>query len=249
MNTKKFVFVLPLLLTLILQAFSTVPVYAGGSVGGGSPESCDEEALDAALAGGGLVTFNCGGPATILLTGTKVITTDTQIDGAGLITLDGGNSVRLFIVNSPAVLDLSNLTLTRGYISMENGGAILINKDAEVNIRNSTLSNNKAVSGYGGAIYVGEGKLDIFDSTFSNNNADVESLGNLSLGGGAIQNNDGTVNISGSTFKGNSVTSHTADGGAIYNGDYDATPIGASEEDGIPDSKLEQHLLWQLPTE
>jgi hypothetical protein len=201
MNTKKFVFVLPLLLTLILQAFSPVPAYAGGSVGTGASGSCDEAALDAALALGGLVTFNCGGPATILLTDTKVITADTQIDGAGLVTLDGGNSVRLFIVNSPAVLDLSNLTLTRGFIELQNGGAILINKDAEVNIRNSTLSNNKTVSGYGGAIYVGEGKLNIFDSTFSNNNADVESLGNLALGGGAIQNNDGTVNISGSTFK------------------------------------------------
>ncbi len=203
MNTKKFVFVLPLLLTLILQAFSPVPAYADGPVGSGTLASCDEDALDAALAVGGLVTFNCGGPATILLTGTKVITTDTQIDGAGLITLDGANSVRLFIVNSPAVLDLSNLTLTRGFIEQENGGAILINKDAEVNIRNSTLSNNRTMSGYGGAIYVGEGRLNVYDSTFSNNNADVESLGNLSLGGGAIQNNDGTVNISGSTFKGN----------------------------------------------
>ncbi len=36
------------------------------------------------------------------------------------------------------------------------------------------------------------------------------------------------------------MTSHTADGGAIYNGDYDATPIGTSDESGgIPDNKLD----------
>jgi hypothetical protein len=232
MNTKKFVFVLPLLLVLLLQALSPVPAYAGGSVGSGTLASCNETALDAALAVGGLVTFNCGGPATILITATKVITADTQIDGAGLITLDGGGTKRLFIVNSPARFDLSNLTLSHGYIQGEHGGAIRI-YGGTINITNSTLSNNEAMDGYGGAIYVGGGTLNVFDSTFSNNNANVESLGNMSLGGGAIQNNDGTVNISGSTFKGNSVTSHTADGGAIYNGDYDG--VSNDPNNGTPD--------------
>jgi hypothetical protein len=36
------------------------------------------------------VTFNCGpAPHTILLTSRKEISVDTQIDGGGLITLDG----------------------------------------------------------------------------------------------------------------------------------------------------------------
>ncbi len=310
MNTKKFVFVLPLLLILLLQAFSPVPAYAAGSVGTGTPESCTEDALDMALAGGDAVTFNCGGPATIRLTSTKVINLNTQIDGAGVITLDGQDAVRLFTVNSTAVFDLSNLTLSNGKVAGGDGGAILINQGATVtiknstlysnetidgyggaimvnqgatvnitnstlsnntatnttvtggeiidgfggaimiksmtpegtivNISNSTLSNNFVMNGYGGGIYVGGGTLNVIDSTFSNNNADVESLGDLSLGGGAIQNNDGTVNISGSTFKENSVTSHTADGGAIYNGDYDATLIGANNEvGGTPDDKLD----------
>jgi hypothetical protein len=50
-----------------------------------------------------LVTFNCGGPATIDIstgTGTKTIAADTTIDGAGLITISGGDSVGVFGVNS-----------------------------------------------------------------------------------------------------------------------------------------------------
>src|SRR5215213_8951865 len=42
---------------------------AAGTVGTGSPASCTEAALDTALAGGGLVTFNCGSsPVQITLT-------------------------------------------------------------------------------------------------------------------------------------------------------------------------------------
>jgi hypothetical protein len=41
-----------------------------------------------------LVTFNCGGPATIAIstgTGSKTISGDTTIDGGGLVTISGGN--------------------------------------------------------------------------------------------------------------------------------------------------------------
>ena len=68
-------------------------------VGTGTAASCTDAALNAALAGGGLVTFDCGGPATIDIstgTGTKTIAADTTIDGGGLITISGGNTVRVF---------------------------------------------------------------------------------------------------------------------------------------------------------
>jgi len=53
---------------------------AAGVVGTGTAASCTEAALDAALAGGGLVTFECGGPATIDITAGagKTITADTR---------------------------------------------------------------------------------------------------------------------------------------------------------------------------
>ena len=230
MKTKKQLLTFVLLITVMIQMALPGSVYAAGTVGTGTPASCDEAALDTALQGGGAISFNCGGgPVTITITTTKTISSSTQIDGGGLITLDAADAVRLFTVNSSQTLDILNLTVSNGFVSGGNGGAILINSGATVNIFSSTFSSNQTEGGYGGAIYVGGGTLTISNSTFADNNADVESLGDLALGGGAIQNNDGTVTITGSTFRGNSVTSHSADGGAIYNGDFDGGP-------GIPDA-------------
>src|SRR5437667_5022413 len=73
-------------------------------VGTGTSASCTEAALDACLPGGGsfdgTVTFACGGAATITVTSTKTINLDTTIDGGGLITISGGNTVGGFVVNS-----------------------------------------------------------------------------------------------------------------------------------------------------
>ncbi len=103
------------LLAGMLAIGSARPATAAGVVGDGTPESCTEAALDTALTGGGLVSFNCGpAPHTILLTTEKSITVDTQIDGGALITLDGQDSTRIFYVTNGASLDVSNLTLTGG---------------------------------------------------------------------------------------------------------------------------------------
>lgn len=56
-------------------------------VGTGTPESCTEVALDAALAAGGSIGFDCGGPAEILISRAKIITTATSIDGDGLVSI------------------------------------------------------------------------------------------------------------------------------------------------------------------
>src|SRR4051794_29880063 len=45
--------------------------HAAGVVGNGTSISCSEAALTSALAGGGTITFNCGGPATILVLSEK----------------------------------------------------------------------------------------------------------------------------------------------------------------------------------
>src|SRR3954471_17944461 len=51
--------------------------HAAGVVGNGTSISCTEAALTSALAGGGTITFNCGGPTTILVLSEKVITQNT----------------------------------------------------------------------------------------------------------------------------------------------------------------------------
>jgi hypothetical protein len=46
---------------LVAAAWSPRPVRVDAVVGTGTASSCTEAALDVALAGGGTVTFNCGG--------------------------------------------------------------------------------------------------------------------------------------------------------------------------------------------
>src|ERR1019366_3500146 len=90
-----------------LAALAGAPAaLAAGVVGTGTAPSCTDAALNGALAGGGLVTFNCGGGAVTIDispgaggTGAKTISADTTIDGGGLITVSGGHSVRVFSVN------------------------------------------------------------------------------------------------------------------------------------------------------
>ena len=73
-------------------------------VGTGTAPSCTEAALSACLpAGGGFdgtVKFSCGGAASITVTGTKEISAPTTIDGGGVVTISGGNSVQVFTVES-----------------------------------------------------------------------------------------------------------------------------------------------------
>ena len=71
---RKHIPVLALILSLgAFAVFTAIPVRASGVVGNGTPSSCTEAALNTALAGGGSVTFNCGGPKTILLLKAKTI--------------------------------------------------------------------------------------------------------------------------------------------------------------------------------
>jgi len=163
---------------------------AGGVVGNGTPQSCTEAALNARLAGGGTVTFNCGGGAvSIPITATKTITASTIIDGSGQsIALDGGGATRLFqtpLLLAPITFGLRNLTLRNGH-APDYGGAIRL---ADQEPQNWTT-------------------LDISGVTFTNNVCDA--AGN-DVGGGAIYAHKGYLNISGSTFTGN----RGGNGGAI----------------------------------
>src|SRR5579871_5459458 len=95
MRIKTFagVFLIVTITLLLLQAVQ--PSHAAGIVGTGTPDSCNEAALDAALAGGGAITFNCGQSDVVIeILKEKVITQPTTIDGQGLVTISGGNATR-----------------------------------------------------------------------------------------------------------------------------------------------------------
>jgi hypothetical protein len=178
---------------LITSTASTA--FAAGVVGTGTLDSCTDAALDAALAGGGLVTFNCGGSASIQTsadTSTKMITADTTVDGDGLITISAGHSVVVFSVNSGVKFTVENLTIAYGSESDDQPGGI--SNDGTLIVTNSTFtSSGNSICGISN-----DGTLIVTSSTFSNH-------------GGCIVNQHGSATVINSTFANNS-------GGSISNG-------------------------------
>jgi hypothetical protein len=176
-------------------------------VGNGTAASCTDAALNAGLAGGGVVTFNCGGGlVTIDIstgTGTKTISVDTTIDGGGLITISGGNSVPVFSVNTGVNFTVQNLTIANGNWGVNGGG--IYNNGGTLTITNSTVSGNWGVNSGGIENY--GGTLTVTNSTFSDNSA--------YSGGGGITNDSGTLTVTNSTFSGNSAG--IVGGGGIWN--------------------------------
>lgn len=226
------VFLLALVLLASGLGWAPLPASAAGVVGSGTPGSCTDAAFDAALTGGGLVTFNCGAAPFVLAVNTHVIQTGdtTTVDGGGRITLDGGDTLQHFYVLQGANLTLRRIVLANGRFSAGgavlnqgsltvwdatltgndadsggSGGAIFNDSSATATIRRSTLELNTA-NGGGGAIH-SLGTLVVIRSTLGNNSAGLD--------GGAIQNNGGDVTIDLSTL---SVNSASNGGGIELNG-------------------------------
>ncbi len=226
-------FLVRLTLTLAVWAGGASSAYAVAGqavVGTGTDTSCTLQSLNAALASTFdplLVTFNCGAsPVAINVTSTIIPATKTNltIDGGtpGLITLNGGSSVR--IMSSTVVTDMTvkNLTFTGGRAAGCNGtcggGAMIFNPNGSLTVIDSTFSDN-TVSGaalgppLGGAILsLGLGRLTVTGSTFTNNQA----LNGL---GGAIY--AGTATIANTRFSNNASTGTAGGlpaglGGALY---------------------------------
>lgn len=134
---------------------------AAGVVGIGSAASCTEDALDAALAEGGMVTFDCGSePVTLAISGTKAIVHDTTIDGGGRVTIDGDHKWQVFTVDAGITVAVQNLTIANG----NDGGGIA--NIGTLTVINSTFSGNIAT--YGGGI-ANNGTLTVTNSTLSGN--------------------------------------------------------------------------------
>ena len=210
-------------------------------VGTGTSPSCTEAALDACLPGGagfnGAVTFDCGAsPVTITVSSTKTISASTSISGGGFVTLSGGGTVLVFVVNEGVTLNLHRLTIS-GRSPTAYGGAIY-NNHGTLTITNSTFSGNTAQAlsspAVEGGVIENNGILTVTDSTFSGTAPVRLEAGayerwrtapRAAAGGGfggAIFNNGGTLIITNSTFSGNSANAvcmgfPCGGAGAIYN--------------------------------
>src|SRR5262245_34548223 len=215
-------------LVLLLILCSTPPAAdAGGVVGTGTPASCTETALNAALVGGGAITFSCGpAPVAIALGSTKFPTGATTIDGGGLITLAG--TVRVFFVNPGTDLTLRNLTVRDGQgvnggclynngsltltnvivercLASNDGGGIYTDVAGATLITASTIRNNAAGFDCGGICTVGV--LVVGSSTVSGNLA-TNAAGGIGCAGGC------TVALTDTVVSGNASTGL---GGGLFN--------------------------------
>jgi hypothetical protein len=155
--------------------------------------------LQAAVAGGGTVTFATRG--TITFTGTITVDTNTFIDASNVgVTFSGNNAVRLFNVGTGASLTLRSLTLTRGASKGTNGvagaagkndpdrnggngkpgtagesasGGVILNHGTATLIA-CTVVTNAATGGHGGAGGVGgNGSPDFGDGGDGGNGGDA----------------------------------------------------------------------------
>lgn len=185
--------------------------FAAGTVGSGTPASCSEAALDAALAGGGTVRFDCGpAPHVLAVTTTKTITADTVVDGGNLITLDGGHKARIFHFRSGTDSELRDLTIANGGDTDESVNAIL--NEGRLFVSHCTFTGNL---GWNGGAFDNAGTLVIHGSRFDGNHTDISGFGFIppsSIDNGGAIYNTGSATITGSTFTG----SRARQGGAIY---------------------------------
>jgi hypothetical protein len=170
-------------------------------VGTGTPASCTGDAFVAAVANGGVITFDCGpAPVTIRLTRTAKVFNDrgpkVVIDGGGKVTLSGGGRVRILYQDTcdPAQVwttshcqDQTTPALTVQHLTFSDGDA----------------TGERFDGGGGGAIFARGGRLKVVGCRFFGNSCDSTGP---DVGGGAIralsQSQGLPVQVVGSTFGG-----------------------------------------------
>jgi hypothetical protein len=159
-------------------------------IGTGTPASCAGDAFVAAVAQGGVITFDCGpDPVTLVLTATaKVFNnqgTKLVIDGGNKVTLSGGGKIRILYMS----------TCDKAQVYPPGPGDCNTNPGVQLVVQNITFvdGNAKGIpdgmnnAGGGGAIYAQGGSLKVVNARFFHNVcADLGS----DVGGGAIRKLD-----------------------------------------------------------
>ena len=148
------------------------------------------------------VVFEDQTPDTIALTTGQLTISDALViagPGAGLLTINGNNSSRVFQINPGVDATIANITIANGRVS-DVGGAIV--NGGSLAVINTTFNNNIAMQ-VGGAIANFGGML-INGGTFNNNR---------SIDGGGIYNRGG-LEVRNSNFNTNQAA---RDGGGVYN--------------------------------
>lgn len=171
-------------------------------VGTGTADSCTSAAVVAAVARGGIITFDCGSdPVTITLEETAQIYNNTTdkivIDGGGTVILSGGGARRILYMNTCD----SSLVWTTSHCDDQ--------QYPQLTVQNLTFISGNAAGaspeGSGGAIFARGGRLKIVNSRFFSNACDATGP---DVGGAAVraydQYGDLPLYVVGSTFGGRS---------------------------------------------
>jgi len=168
-------------------------------IGDGTAASCTADAVVAAVAAGGVVTFDCGpDPVTITLDRTAKVFNDTGprivLDGGGKVALSGGGAVRILYMNT---CDEAQVWTTDHCNDQDH---------PQLTVQNLTFVDGHVEGGDpdgGGAIFVRGGRFKVVNSRFFGNECDATGP---DVGGAAIrvfdQFEDRPVYVVGSTFGG-----------------------------------------------
>lgn len=171
-------------------------------VGTGTPESCTGAAFVAAVAQGGIITFDCGpDPVTIKLSETAKVFNDKSpkvvIDGGNKVTLSGSGKVRILYQNT---CDEAQVWTT-SHCNDQPEPALAVQNITFVdgNAKNEAGDETRG----GGAIFVRGGRFKVNNSRFFGNVCDDTGP---DVGGGAIrafdQSEGKPIYIANSTFGG-----------------------------------------------
>jgi hypothetical protein len=149
-------------------------------IGTGTPASCTSAAVVAAVALGGVITFDCGpDPVTIEMTATAKIFNNTGpeivIDGGGLVTLSGRNERRILYMNT---CDAAQVWTTSHCQDQDH---------PRLTVQNLTFTNGNSTGADpdgGGAMWVRGGRFKIVNSRFFANRCDPTGP---DVGGAAVR--------------------------------------------------------------
>jgi hypothetical protein len=226
------------LLVLLLALSPAAPVQASGT----QITNCsNDNDLQTAVLGGGLITFNCGNThaaAAIPLSGELAPISGTTIDGSNgghTIVLDGQGGTRVFQVGADTQVTLTNLVMTGG--TAIDGSCGMVQGSLELD--NIEIHHCVAGSGnFGGALYVDSGasatlnNANLHDNSAGISGGGIYSLGKLTVNNSSFAHNAagtdggpvgdgggiwgaGFTEVNGGTFFSN--TAAIGYGGGIYN--------------------------------
>ncbi|MFN0251189.1 MAG: hypothetical protein ACKV2T_30215 [Kofleriaceae bacterium] len=138
-------------------------------VGTGTAASCTSDAVIAAVAAGGVITFDCGpDPVTITLDRVAKIVNDTGpeivIDGGGKVTLSGGGATRILYMNT---CDQAQ-KWTTSHCNDQDHPRLTIQNITFVDGNSKNVDNENELGG-GGAIWARGGRLRLVNTRFFNN--------------------------------------------------------------------------------